>query len=174
MVIRPLSQGDRGEWARLRQALWPDDLAAHLQMVDRWLAGDPTDVVAVFGLDRQNGQLGGFVELNIRNYAEGSEATQVPYVEGWYVDPDLRGQGYGKQLMQAAERWAIAQGFGELASDTEIDNEHSIAAHWALGFEETDRIVCFLKKLDGPNLNSPNLNSPNLNSPNLDGLNSNA
>ena len=49
--------------------------------------------------------------------------------------------------MAHAERWARALGYSELASDAEIDNTVSIAAHRALGFEETDRIVCFLKKL---------------------------
>jgi aminoglycoside 6'-N-acetyltransferase I len=49
--------------------------------------------------------------------------------------------------MAHAERWAGALGYSELASDAEIDNTVSISAHRALGFDETDRIVCFLKKL---------------------------
>jgi aminoglycoside 6'-N-acetyltransferase I len=68
-------------------------------------------------------------------------------VEGWYVDGDLRGGGYGRQLIQAAERWAIEHGFDELASDAELGNMDSIAAHQAVGFEEVERLVCFIKKL---------------------------
>lgn len=46
-----------------------------------------------------------FIELRIRNCAEGSENTEVPYVEGWYVDPEHRGRGAGALL--------IAQAVGE-------------------------------------------------------------
>jgi len=34
------------------------------------------------------------------------------------VHPDHRGQGVGEQLMDAAETWALAQGFSQLALDT--------------------------------------------------------
>ena len=34
----------------------------------------------------------------------------------------------------------------ELVSDAEITNTRSIELHKQLGFEETERIVCFLKK----------------------------
>jgi aminoglycoside 6'-N-acetyltransferase I len=101
----------------------------------------------VFVLARGNGNLGGFIELNIRHYAEGTRASPVAYVEGWYIDLDLRGRGYGKQLINAAEGWTINRGFDILASDADLENADSIAAHKALGFEEVDRIVCFIKKL---------------------------
>lgn len=34
------------------------------------------------------------------------------------VHPDCRGQGVGKQLIDAAEAWALAQGFTQVALDT--------------------------------------------------------
>jgi hypothetical protein len=46
-----------------------------------------------------------------------------------------------------AEQWATSLGYSELGSGTEIENHVSIAAHLALGFEEVERFVCFLKKL---------------------------
>lgn len=49
--------------------------------------------------------------------------------------------------MEQAEAWAVERGFFELASDTEINNEKGIAIHKRLGYQETERIVCFLKKL---------------------------
>lgn len=131
----------------MRNSLWPDSLADHLHEVDRFFSNASRDIIAAFVLDRGADKLGGFIELNLRNYAEGSVAARVPYVEGWYVDADLRGKGHGKQLMAAAEKWAKQQGCIELASDAELENSASIAAHKALGFEETERIVCFLKKL---------------------------
>jgi aminoglycoside 6'-N-acetyltransferase I len=42
---------------------------------------------------------------------------------------------------------AIENGYKELASDTEISNTQSIEIHKKLGFKETERVVCFLKKL---------------------------
>lgn len=37
----------------------------------------------------------GFMELNIRNFAEGSRKPKVPYVEAWYIKPEYQGKGYG-------------------------------------------------------------------------------
>ena len=50
-------------------------------------------------------------------------------------------------LVAAVEEWARAQGCTELGSDTTIENEGSVAAHRAIGFEEVDRIICFRKPL---------------------------
>jgi aminoglycoside 6'-N-acetyltransferase I len=45
------------------------------------------------------------------------------------------------------EAWGISEGCTELASDTELENRASAAAHRALGFEEAGRVVCFRKAL---------------------------
>ena len=71
------------------------------------------------------------------------------YVEGWYVDADVRHQGIGRRLMAAAEQWSVAQGCKEMASDTQIENEVSLTAHQALGFEESSRAVHLRKRLTG-------------------------
>jgi aminoglycoside 6'-N-acetyltransferase I len=49
--------------------------------------------------------------------------------------------------VKAAEEWARVQGCTELASDTEIGNDVSAAAHERLGFAEVNRIICFRKAL---------------------------
>ena len=89
----------------------------------------------------------GFIELSIRSHAEGCESDRVAYVEGWFVDETRRGQGIGAALMAAAQEWGRAHRATELASDAEVDNAGSIAAHCALGFAEVGRIVCFKKEL---------------------------
>ena len=43
--------------------------------------------------------------------------------------------------------WVINRGCTEIASDAELDNPDSIAAHAALGFTETSRTVNFRKRL---------------------------
>jgi aminoglycoside 6'-N-acetyltransferase I len=101
----------------------------------------------VFVVERADGKLGAFIEAGTRKYADGALSSPVGYLEGWYVDEDLRGQGIGKALMQAAEDWARSLGITEMASDTWLDNEISIKAHLAAGYEEVERLVHFLKTL---------------------------
>lgn len=147
MQIRAINPDDQAEWIRMRSVLWPDEIDDLPQdAIDFFGAGTPY-LTAVFVLERSSGGLGGFLELNLRNYAEGCTDSPVPHIEGWYVDADLRGQGYGKRLVQAAEQWALDNGFYEITSDVLIDNQDSIAAHTALGFEEVERIICYVKAL---------------------------
>jgi aminoglycoside 6'-N-acetyltransferase I len=115
--------------------------------IDAFFASRSRDLDEVLVCCDDDGIMIGFVELRIRTYAEGSDATAVPFVEGWFVDEQHRGRGVGAALVAGAEDWARGLGFMELASDAEIDNAVSIAAHLALGFAETGRTVCFLKRL---------------------------
>ena len=101
----------------------------------------------VFVVDRGDGSLAGFVEAGSRPYADGCDTSPVGYVEAWYVDEDLRRQGYGRALLQAAEDWARRQGYREMASDALLDNHTSNAAHRASGYEEVERIIQFRKVL---------------------------
>ena len=93
------------------------------------------------------GRAVGFAELSIRAYAEGCETDRVAFLEGWYVEPEYRGRGAGRALVEAADAWAAAQGCTEFGSDALIDNTASAAAHAAVGFEEVAQIRCFLKRL---------------------------
>ncbi len=131
----------------MRTALWPDTDDEHRAEIAAYFANDSTDIEKTY-LAEVDGEIIGFIELNIRNFAEGSRQSTVPYVEAWYITPAHQGNGYGRQLMHQAEAWARSLGFNELASDTEIDNTRSIAMHKHLGFSETERVVCFLKKLN--------------------------
>ncbi len=146
MTIRDANRADIAVWSQMRTDLWPDTDDGHLAQIDAFFARSSTDIVQVF-VAETSADVVGFLELNIRNFAEGSRSPRLPYVEAWYVKPQHRGQGYGGLLMQRAEDWAAAEGYTELASDTELDNERSIAVHKHLGFVETERIVCFLKRL---------------------------
>jgi aminoglycoside 6'-N-acetyltransferase I len=100
-----------------------------------------------FVVDRENGLLGGFLETGTRKYADGCETTPVGYIEGWYVDPDLRRTGWGRALIEAAEDWARSCGYSEIASDCLLENEVSLKAHTSLGYEETERLIHFRKSL---------------------------
>jgi aminoglycoside 6'-N-acetyltransferase I len=63
------------------------------------------------------------------------------------VSDHLRGQKLGRELVQVAEGWAREKGCVEMASDTWLENETSIAAHLKLGYEEAERLVHFVKRL---------------------------
>jgi aminoglycoside 6'-N-acetyltransferase I len=150
MKIRPIARTDRAEWLRLLLGLHPElPQSAHVPSIDAYLSNTSIDELipsAVFVAERPDGRLGGFLELSIRNYAEGCSGD-TPYVESWYVDDDLRGTGIGRGLMEAAEQWARGRGFTDLASDALLENGLSHAAHLALGFEVVERIVVFRKSL---------------------------
>ena len=147
MVIRAAHRHDLPAWSGLRTALWPNTGDGHLAELRAYFAGASTDIVEAFVVEIGQGRLAGVLEMNIRNFAEGSRSPQRLYVEGWFICEAYRGMGLGKALIARAKQWAIERGYHELASDTEVDNTHSIALHKALGFRETERIVCFLKNL---------------------------
>jgi aminoglycoside 6'-N-acetyltransferase I len=145
MQIRRLQSHDDSEWLRMRDALWPGLTAEQHDEEMMLYRNDATK--AVFVADRGNGRLGGFLELAERSVAQGSYTSPVAYIEGWFVDPDLRQQGVGRALVEAAESYSKQHGYREIASDCVIDNHTSHRAHLALGYEETGRLIHFRKQL---------------------------
>ena len=145
MNIRLLEPSDVPRWIQLRSELWPNESRAELETEGRasLLAESP---LIVFVAAAEEG-LAGFLEMDLRSYAEGCASSPVPYVEGWYVAPDWRRRGVGGALMSAAEQWSRERGYTELGSDTEELNRLSRDAHAALGFEEVETLVVFRKAL---------------------------
>lgn len=146
MRIRELRDGDEPEWARLRQALWPDCTGRRAKLEMRELRGNRRKF-GVLVIDRGGGRLAGFAELALRDGVDGAARAITAFLEGWFVDADVRGRDWGRKLIAAACRWARARGMIELASDAEPWNDAGLAAHRAVGFRETGRVVQFLKKL---------------------------
>jgi aminoglycoside 6'-N-acetyltransferase I len=145
VAVRPAEPRDRDEWLRMRDALWPGSLGDHDRETRAFFDAEMAPfVVFVAEIDVR---LVGFLELGFRNYAEGCESSPVPFIEGWYVDAAFRGRGIGRALVKAAEAHVRDAGHHEIASDAELTNVDSIAAHRALGFEEIERIVCFRRSL---------------------------
>ena len=141
MTVRRYEPADRREYQRMREALWPDCSDADN---DAWFARpDATTFLAV----RDDGTLCGFVEVGARKYADGCDSSPVGYIEGWWVDADVRQRGVGRALLQAAEDWSRAMGYTEMASDALIDNTVSHSAHQRCGYEEVERLVVFRKTL---------------------------
>ena len=148
MMVRPITINDTPTWLRLRRALWPDGSESeHASDIRAFFEGRAREPLAVLvAEDAADGPLG-FVELSVRAKAEGCHSDQVAYLEGWYVVPEARNRGVGRALIAAAEEWARSLGCTECASDAEITNEVSAAAHKALGFAEVGQVRCFRKDL---------------------------
>lgn len=144
-MIRSYKEEDRAEWLRMRRALWDDcPVEQQVREMDEILA---SETEALFLAERPGGGLCGFVESALRSRADGCDTTPVGYIEGWYVDEDVRRLGIGKALVEAAEAWARAKGCRQMASDAELWNDVSHRAHGALGYEEAARLVLFKKDL---------------------------
>jgi molybdopterin synthase catalytic subunit len=154
MIVRPVQlPADRAEWLRMRLSLWPSYPAGEVEAeVDSYAAVGRINHQAtqVFVIDRgytAPGKLGGFVEVSLRPLARGCTTSPVGYVEGWFVDADLRRYGFGANMITAAEEWAKSKGCSEMASDCNAHNRVSHSAHLALGFAHTDSHLHFRKPL---------------------------
>ena len=136
---------DEDEWLRLRTLLWPScPPSQHRTEMTEYLEGIGK---AVFVAAARSRKLSGFLEATIRPFAEGCETEPVGYIEGWYVDADVRRRGIGKRLVLAAEGWARKKACVEMGSDCLLENRVSLRAHRAIGYEETERLIHFRKRL---------------------------
>ncbi len=131
--------------AALAAKLWPHHTVA--EMTADFEETLQKQDVAVFLLSADDYTIG-FAQCGLRHdYVEGTSTSPVGYLEGVYVDPPYRKNGYAKQLLSACETWAKEQGCAEFASDCEFLNTDSLQFHLNVGFEEANRIICFRKIL---------------------------
>ncbi len=151
MIIRPVQPSDADEWLRMRMALWPDSTPEkEANEIAHFLASPPRPQLpllqAAFVCPRPAAGLCGLVEVSIHTTAPGCTTDHIGYLEAWYVDPDWRGNGVGRALVQTAEDWARMHGCREMASDTNPSYPVSPVAHTALGYQEVERF--FRKDLE--------------------------
>ncbi len=145
MMIFRAKASDAVRIAQLAAKLWPDNTAEKLVVEFDKLISDK--YVAIFICCESN-KIIGFAQCQLRSdYVEGTSSSPVGYLEGIFVEESYRKQGYAKQLLLACETWAKEQGCTEFASDCELDNLQSIAFHHNNGFDEVNRIVCFVKRI---------------------------
>ena len=144
-MIRKADVSDLNALTGLALRLWPDNERNTLQDD---IAGIMEKDDAAFFLAEDCENAVGFAQCQLRyDYVEGTEFSPVGYLEGIFVEETVRGSGVAKALLSACENWAKAQGCREFASDCELTNEKSLAFHLAVGFTESNRIICFTKKL---------------------------
>ena len=125
--------------------LWPE----HTQEEMVWDLGEIiAKPDAAFFLASSGGEYVGFAQCQLRrDYVEGTEHSPVGYLEGIYVAEAYRRQGLAGKLLSECESWSKSKGCAEFASDCELHNTRSLQFHLNVGFEEANRIICFVKKI---------------------------
>jgi aminoglycoside 6'-N-acetyltransferase I len=133
-------------WVACRAELWPEETPASLQVdAERPITGcfPFAAWLALVGED-----VAGFAEVLLRiDPVNGCETSPVAFLEGLWVGLPYRRRGIARQLIGAAEDFARSLGCLEFASDALVGNIPSHAVHIATGFAETERVVCFRKRL---------------------------
>jgi len=155
-MFREYYKDDFDELLRLRCLLFFDHTAKklHEELTDNLQGDKYYDLWTMFVYQRENGDLGGFVEIgfiNAQSYdrLENFNGTvyfeqiqefislnrPIPVVESWYVDEDLRGKRIGFGLMLQAELWVKNNGCPFILSDTDDFRDVSIKAHKSFGYD---------------------------------------
>ncbi len=146
-MIRKAEKKDLGSAAALAALLWPEHEPEELLPEFRALLKSGKG--ALFLASENEDDLG-FAQVQLRHdYVEGTETSPVGYLEGVYVREEARGRGVARALLRACEAWTAQRGCREFASDCELGNAASLAFHLHNGFTEMNRIICFVKPLNG-------------------------
>ncbi|MBP5108351.1 aminoglycoside 6'-N-acetyltransferase [Pseudomonas protegens] len=145
--IEPGSSANAGGWLQLRQGLWPDCPQDEHQAEIQQILAEPQRYGCWLACT-ENGEAVGLAEAALRHdYVNGTDSSPVVFLQGIYVAPGHRRQGIAQRLIEQVAYWGQQRGCVEMASDTSLDNLASQDLHHALGFEETERVVYFKKRL---------------------------
>ncbi len=127
-------------WVAVRKRLWPGDPENHKQETAAIVAADSENAFLL--IDGQ-GKAHGFIEGKYYH----AKGQKYGHVEGWFVEPQLRGQGFGAQLLEALEHWFLHHSITCFHSDT-IEEEYPLSkrAHIQNGYEPIYQITVLLKK----------------------------
>ncbi|NLN84041.1 MAG: GNAT family N-acetyltransferase [Firmicutes bacterium] len=144
-MIRRAAIEDLNTVCELTLKLWPDNSK---EEIEELMLGVLKNKKSAIFFAEENGKSIGFAYASLRyDYVEGTSSSPVGYLEGVYTEPNNRLQGLAKELVEACQNWAKAQGCREFASDSELSNLESLKFHLNIGFQEANRIICFTKKL---------------------------
>lgn len=144
--IRVATQADVADVARAMKEFWPEEPPEEMDRLAEARISQEAPAPLFVCADAA-GRFAGFLFIDIRRHAEGCWGRDIPFIEGWWVEPSHRRRGVGRALMQQAEAWARQNGYREIGSDTLLSNHESRAAHAALGYRELPAIVPFLKSI---------------------------
>lgn len=144
-IIRPVHESDFEEWSRIRRTLYNEIDDAFEEQERLELIANPE--WGCFVAEDAGGRIVGMLEMSLRNIVDGCLTTPVAYIEGIYLDPEVRGAGWGHLLVRFAEEWGRSKGCREIATDCELGNSSAESFHLRMGFEEVGRVIEFRKDL---------------------------
>jgi aminoglycoside 6'-N-acetyltransferase I len=136
-------------WRRMRHALWPEMTEEENAHETESMVEDSRSFIRI-ALNAQD-EPAGFAEAALlrMDNVNGCATSPVAFLEGLYVEPQVRRQGMARALVSAVEEWGRKMGCREFASDALLENVSSHSMHRGLGFQETERVVYFRKDLAG-------------------------
>ncbi|MBV8769607.1 MAG: GNAT family N-acetyltransferase [Hyphomicrobiales bacterium] len=131
MLIRPLRSSDQQAASHLlRQLDYNVDVAELASRIDRVLASSTHFAVAA----EESGRIYGLAHAYERPALE--KALEV-VLQSLVVDQSVRKKGVGKQLVRAAETWAISRGIDRVVLHTRIDREDARRFYERIGYKVT-------------------------------------
>lgn len=139
---RPMETNDLAVVAVLATQLgYPSTLD---QLERRWerVRSDPDR--AVFVAELATGEVVGWVDVH---GVHGLAVEPYAAVAGLVVDEAARGQGVGRCLMAAAERWACEEGYQEIQLRSNVTRHAAHAFYARLGYQVMKRSLAFHKRL---------------------------
>lgn len=98
----------------------------------------------LFVLENNNGIVGSVVLNSIGEEAYDdlnwkSEMPQI-YVHRLFVNPEIKGKGYGKALMEACREYLLTKGYRSIRLDTFSENESAQSFYEKQGFEKVGQV----------------------------------
>ena len=149
MEVCELQRDDVEQWVTLRRALWPRAQPASLLADAERILASP-DEISFLLMHPTQGAVG-FIEGAVHF---GPENSYV-HVEGWYVAPEFRRQGHGRELLDRLENWSLHRAIYRLTSDTDPDYPLSPPAHASSGFRVLTQLTIFIKELPQDSAQDP-------------------
>jgi aminoglycoside 6'-N-acetyltransferase I len=133
------------EWRRMRHELY-GELSAQFHEAEMELIFSSKEATCFIGL-RESGAAVAMLEVSLRNFVDGCLGGPVGYIEGIYVTPLERKQGYAGELIEFATSWFRSKGCRDMAADAELTNLIAQDFLTRAGFDETYRVVEYKRSL---------------------------
>lgn len=146
MRIRSMRAGDAGEIAALCEQLGYPSTPAQVAHRFGLLAERPESAVFVAEDEDEaaDERIAGFVHVQGRLAVESDPRAEIA---GLVVDAVRRGEGVGRALMAAAERWAADRGYDEVTLRSNVARERAHRFYQSLGYTITKSSHVFHKAL---------------------------
>ena len=144
-MVRKAEKADEKVLAKLAAPLWGRRPARDRQEMFRRLLAEE-DTVFVLCLEEETPV--GFAQCRLRrDPVPGAKSLPAGCLETLFVREESRRKSHGRGLLATCEDWARESGCLVLSVNCRIDGIEGLCFCMAERFQETDRLVCFAKKL---------------------------